>query len=528
MMRSLYSGVAGLKTHQTKMDVIGNNIANTNTVGFKSSSVNFSDTFYQTISSASGANAETGTAGTNAKQIGLGSMVAAIQTNITEQGGPSTTNRALDVAINGEAFLVVRSGTETCFTKSGALNVDEEGNLYCTTNGATVQGWLADDDGNIVKDTVRDLVVMNAANQYYEPEATTAVTLSGNLDPNDEDLDATTGTGQILTFSFYDNIGDSYMVKMKIQAPADTSDTNTDVVEGSMLYYATIVDVCDSNSNSIFLNYNATTGLYEVNKSAAITFNGKDIDESNVSITNDMTGEFSLVTSATDDKNPVMVPLYFNTVTGDFQSIGTQPNTTTSDTASESVKFSIVGVSELNTNVGATGTDNLTSFPQIDTSGTDITGGIDIYFSGLTQYSQGGTSKINSAKGDPQNLHAGNTAGKMNGLSIDQEGKIWGNYDNGMKKCLAQMAVATFANPSGLESIGNSLFQATLNSGEFDGVGEEISLSGSFTVGALEMSNVDLANEFTQMITTQRGFQANSRIITVSDTMLEELVNLKR
>ena len=116
----------------------------------------------------------------------------------------------------------------------------------------------------------------------------------------------------------------------------------------------------------------------------------------------------------------------------------------------------------------------------------------------------------------------------MKGLSIDQEGKIWGNYDNGMQKCLAQMAVATFANPSGLESKGNSLFMATLNSGEFDGVGEEISLSGSFTVGALEMSNVDLANEFTQMITTQRGFQANSRIITTSDSMLEELVNLKR
>ena len=156
------------------------------------------------------------------------------------------------------------------------------------------------------------------------------------------------------------------------------------------------------------------------------------------------------------------------------------------------------------------------------------TGGIKVYFDSLTQYSQGGTSKITYAKGDHDNLNTGNKAGKMKGLSIDQEGKIWGNYDNGMQKCLAQMAVATFANPSGLESKGNSLFMATLNSGEFDGVGEEISLSGSFTVGALEMSNVDLANEFTQMITTQRGFQANSRIITTSDSMLEELVNLKR
>ena len=116
----------------------------------------------------------------------------------------------------------------------------------------------------------------------------------------------------------------------------------------------------------------------------------------------------------------------------------------------------------------------------------------------------------------------------MTGIAIDGEGKIWGTYDNGMKGLLGQLAVATFANPSGLESLGESLFAASLNSGEFDGVGEEISLSGSLTVGALEMSNVDLSSEFTNMIITQRGFQANSRIITTSDSMLEELVNLKR
>ena len=116
----------------------------------------------------------------------------------------------------------------------------------------------------------------------------------------------------------------------------------------------------------------------------------------------------------------------------------------------------------------------------------------------------------------------------MKGVSISSDGKVYGDYDNGMKKCLAQIAVATFSNPSGLEAMGDSLFAASLNSGPFDGLGEEVSLSGSFTVGALEMSNVDLATEFTNMITTQRGYQANSRIITTSDTMLEELVNLKR
>lgn len=508
MMRSLYSGVAGLKTHQTKMDVLGNNIANANTVGFKSSAVNFSDTFYQTISSATGANADLGTAGVNAKQIGLGSMVASITTNITEQGGPSTTNRALDIAINGESFLIVRSGSETCFTKSGALNVDEAGNLYCTTNGATVQGWIADDDGNIIKDTVQDLKVMSSDKQYYEPEATTSATISGNIDPNDPDVDATTGNGEIITFSFFDNIGESYTVKVKLQKAA------TQTTAGQVIYEANIVDVYNANGDSIFtIDDPKAPGTYAVNTAASITFNGQTITSSDVTLQSNLTGEISLA--------PKPVKVYFNTVTGGFLSVGTAPSATAGASNPQSVKFSVVGVSANNT--GTT-----SSFPQV-TTGTPPTGGIDLYFNTLTQYEQGGTSKLNGYKGNPsKTAGVGNKAGKMTGLSIDEEGKVWANYDNGLKKCMAQIAVATFANPSGLESVGNSLFQATLNSGEFDGIGEEVKLTGSFTVGALEMSNVDLANEFVNMITTQRGFQANSRIITTSDSMLEELVNLKR
>lgn len=501
MMRSLYSGVAGLKTHQTKMDVIGNNIANTNTVGFKSSSVNFSDTFYQTISSASGANAEMGTAGTNAKQIGLGSMVAAIQTNITEQGGPSTTNRALDIAINGESFLIVRNGTETCFTKSGALNVDEAGNLYCTTNGATVQGWLADDDGNIIKDTVKDLVVMSAKTQYYEPEATGAVTLSGNLDPNDPDVNVDTGKGEILTFSFFDKIGDEYTVKLSVKQAGTGADN-----VGK--YKVSVVDVLNSNSESIFVKkkVDATTGVvtYEAT-GAEFTFGNKE--KMTATVDKD-TGELTMADNSQT--------LTFASSTGDFISITPTRKRSGFEGA---INFSITKAAN-----GKTAGE--TTFPQYDK--TTEMGGVNVFFDSLTQYSQGGNSKLSSVKGDADGLNVGNTAGKMKGLAIDQEGKVWGTYDNGMKKCLAQIAVATFSNPSGLEAVGNSLFKATLNSGAFDGVGSEIALSGSFTVGALEMSNVDLANEFTQMITTQRGFQANSRIITTSDSMLEELVNLKR
>lgn len=534
MMRSLYSGVAGLKTHQTKMDVIGNNIANTNTVGFKSSSVNFSDTYYQTVSSATGPNTEMATAGTNAKQIGLGSMVAAIQTNITEQGGPSTTNRALDIAINGEAFMVVRSGTDTCFTKAGALNIDPAGNLYCTTNGATVQGWLVDKTtGNIIKDTVKDLKVMSTDNMYSPPEATKCATISGNVDPNDPELDKDTGSGKIVTFSFFDNIGEAYTVKIRIKQHAaaaggggtpgtpGTPGGGTTAAGSTVDYDMTVVDVMKSDGTSMFVTKNAN-GTYTGNAAVEVTLGSAKYKLDGTP--DATTGEFKLKQEGTGSV------LQFNNSTGTFSAVSTQPYTgsTVPDWISkkQALNFSITndGV-----HTAPTATTNDTTFPFYD-SATGL-GGVQVYFNSLTQYSQGGVSKISSVKGrEVENgyVDLGHTAGKMKGVSVDEDGIIWGSYDNGVKNCLGQIAFATFANPSGLESLGNSLFGATQNSGEFDGIGEEIGISGSLTAGALEMSNVDLANEFTQMITTQRGFQANSRIITTSDSMLEELVNLKR
>lgn len=161
MMRSLWSGVSGLKVHQTKLDVIGNNIANVNTIGFRGSTVNFADVYYQTTKSASGPNANTGAAGTNAMQIGLGSNVAAISVDLSGTGATNRTDRGMDIMINGDAFFVVRSGGVTCFTKAGALDVDANGMLYCTTNGASVLGWGVDANGNIRKDAVDTLTLMS-------------------------------------------------------------------------------------------------------------------------------------------------------------------------------------------------------------------------------------------------------------------------------------------------------------------------------------------------------------------------------
>lgn len=508
MMRSLFSGVAGLKTHQTRMDVIGNNIANVNTIGFKASSANFKDMFYQNISSATGPDAATGTAGTNAKQIGLGSQIASITTNITEHGGTSATNRALDLAINGDSFLIVKSGGATYFSKAGALNVDEQGTLYSLTNGATIQGWMANADGEIVKDIVKDLTVMSPENTNYEPTSTSNVTLQGNIDKMDPAVSVTnpgqitTNEGSPVTFSFYDNLGQVYTAKMNVYNTAAGT------------YAVTLADVFDEDGNSIFVQktVDPTTGAETyVPRPTVVTLGGATYQANTV---NAQTGDFTLTGTGT------VGTIEFNPTTGDFNQTTNHGLSQNSLHAGKGIVFSV------NVGTGNNAIDN--TFIQYDPN-TD-SGGVTIDFSKLTQYSTSGVSSVTYKKGDADNNYsgAGNVAGTMTGISIDDKGMVYGTYNNGSKKLLAQIAVATFSNPSGLEAVGDSLFAQTLNSGLFDGVGEAIELSGSFTPGALEMSNVDLSQEFTTMITTQRGFQANSRIISVSDGMLEELVNLKR
>ena len=154
---------------------------------------------------------------------------------------------------------------------------------------------------------------------------------------------------------------------------------------------------------------------------------------------------------------------------------------------------------------------------------------ISIDFSQLTMFASSGSSNLESTMGDVNGLGKGKKAGNMSGVSIDDSGRIYGSYDNGDLKLLGQIAVAKFANAAGLEAVGNSMFKETQNSGRFDGIGQDPKTGGgSLSTGVLEMSNVDLSAQFTDMITTQRGFQANSRIITTSDTLLEELINLKR
>ena len=245
MMRSMYSAVSGLKTHQTRMDVIGNNIANVNTVAFKSSSVTFSDILYQTTSNASGANATTGTGGVNAKQIGLGTTAAATKVSITSAGASETTGNPFDIRLtdkNSTNFFIVNNGSENVFTRSGSFYVDGSGNLCMSSTGYTVMGWQVDETtGEIRKDTVSALRIMQEKNLTSAPEATTQATIAGVLDENDTDVK--NDAGRVMNLNFYDNLGYQYTAKFAIKS------TGTD---GK--YTVELTSVLDSNNQNIIKN----------------------------------------------------------------------------------------------------------------------------------------------------------------------------------------------------------------------------------------------------------------------------------
>ncbi len=480
MMRSLFSGVSGLKVHQTKMDVIGNNISNVNTIGFKSSSVTFSDVFYQTTQNASGPNEATGTAGRNAVQIGLGVNVSSITSSITTAGASQRTDNPFDVMIEGDGFFVVNYAGANYFTKAGSFGVDSSGSL-CTPAGAKVMGWQVDpnDETKTVANTVSPIKIMSPENLYASPAATTDVYVSGNIDSKDTQL--TSDTGRKVNISFFDNMGHSYTADLKVQQSKD--ETNQ--------YTVAITDIKDEDGLSIFLEreVDPDTGnvTYKASSINSFSFGGSSFQVSNIS----EDGKFTI--DAT--QAPVMT---FNASTGSFVSVG--------DGATPG--------SSLDLTINASPSPFQT---------------INVDFSTLTMYSNSGSSNLEATRGTISGAGAGKKVGNMTGVSIDGSGKIFGKYDNGDSKLLGQIVVATFSNPSGLEAVGNSMYAATQNSGDFDGIGKDPTQGGgSLTAGVLEMSNVDLSAQFTDMITTQRGFQANSRIITTSDTLLEELINLKR
>lgn len=680
MMRSLFSGVAGLKTHQTRMDVIGNNIANVNTTAYKSQSMVFSDLLYQTTQAASGANADTGRGGINPRQIGLGSKTGAISTAITTQGSAQSTNNPFDIMITGDSFFVVNNGSQNFFTRDGSFTIDGAGNLVMSTTGYKVMGWQVDPEtGDIRADTVSALQIMNEENLVADPEATTRGYVAGILDKNDSDVHST--AGKVITLTFFDNLGYQYTAKFSVHS----KDT-----EGR--YRVQLDDIIDADSVSLVKKYGlenieqiASFGAGSDSKTTTTSlfkFNSEEVDYDNATSTYSLTTPFSeildgyadnalllasknvtvqgltdgdtvakgtkvsvggsvtltkadlesepynLIYSETDKKyytkqvaqDGTVTSVAVGTGTGEvpwttalanMKGLGNVTNVTVTPGENGTDQTIAFTVADLETNrdsvynansfgiqltyptdskeilkqifkledsgdksysidyispdgyaqiitsesnagfelvydvdnghfsyIGGQGQDSVTL--AFNASASSLSGdnvslthfeNIDIDFSKSNMFNNGKTSTISgtSGAGDENNTGSGRKRGEMIGVEVGQDGKITASYDNGMTKLLGQIAVANFANASGLAKAGDNLYSATMNSGEFDGVGEDITASGgTMTSGVLEMSNVDLSSEFTEMITTQRGFQANSRIITVSDTLLEELVNLKR
>lgn len=573
MMRSLYSGVSGLRTHQTRMDVIGNNIANVNTVGFKSTSVTFNDIMYQTTSGATQANENKG--GVNAKQIGLGVNMGSTKISITSGGAAESTGNAFDIKLtdsNSTNFFVVKNAGQTLFTRAGSFYVDGNGNLAMTTTGYLVQGWQVNPETkDIQRDSVSPLRIMSAENMTSEPEATTNVTASGVIDKNDTNV--TSSSGYVMSVAVYDDLGYTYTAKFAVNM-LDNAKPN----EGK--YTVKLTNIYDDNNNDILAQYTKAGGKVQdifgqetiLPKTIKLS---SDADITKFAGYDPATGKITGQTVTAGDPPTVMyggvatsiLTLYginpaADNIKGDKLEIDEYGNLTYVVTES-------VGILEYNTKTGTfmsatqgtSGKDgyanstvglnlNLSKFgsefiPTYDGTTGQPTGDsttanpvglkafkdIQVDFTKTLNYDNGGTSTFGLEKGSAENsaIGYGKKLGVLTGVSVDGTGRIYGSYDNGNTDLLGQICVAQFANASGLESLGENCYGQTINSGEFDGIGKDVSADGgSMSTGQLEMSNVDLSQEFTTMITTQRGFQANSRIISVSDSMLEELTNLKR
>lgn len=453
MMRSMFSGVSGLRVHQTRMDVIANNISNVNTVGFKSSRVMFDEVFSQTLTGASASSEVSGRGGVNPMQVGLGANVASID-RVMSTGSAQRTDRAMDLMIDGDGFFIVGDNSGTFFTRAGALDLDREGNLVIS-NGMKVMGWDSIPDPNnpgqymIQRGPVQPITV-TGDKWVAPPTATQNIGFIGNLN-------ALADGPTTMTKTFFDSLGNRYEMDVEFEFNSEATPPNWEVRMGPNAYpngdrnnpVTNIIDTPAAGANGTL---NAATGVLTM----TLTF-----DENGLPAT---------INGANINAEDFVMP-----------------------------------------------TINLDSSSLIPVANIGNEGFINLDFSDLTQHG----NTVANARSETKD---GRSAGTLDGLSVSQDGILMGRYSNGQQRALGQIAVADFVNPAGLESMGGSLFMATANSGAFDGTGQEGLIRG----GVLEMSNVDLSGEFTDMIMTQRGFQANSRLITTSDDMIQELVNLRR
>ncbi len=551
LLNSLFAGVSGLRNHQSMMDVIGNNIANVNTIGFKGSRVTFSDTFNQFIKA--GTNPTSTTGGTNTFQIGLGMKVNSIDRN-WNQGTFESTGITTDLALQGPGLFVLKSNGENFYSRAGAFIFDADGKLVSPQNGAIVQGKVANADGVLPPgNNLEDIVIDK--NLKLPAVATSLIKWGGNLQSN-SDLtrsenvvqrgninSALPGPFETQT-TIYNEFGDPYTFKItytKTGNPDEYSldwevddDSGTAIGNGTMSPIQFVDDgtgnmVMDDPSKALFDGTNNKVQIPGSN--IDFVFDSTECTENSATTTLSM--------SADGNREP-------NIVTGSvtiFDSLGNSHQVT--------MKYTKIGDNQWTWTASVPGTSTVDGQP-VSTSGTIVfnadgtldpgnispnnpqltfvpAGGanpvvLDLDFgSGFSGVTQTSASSVISALSQD-----GSASATLSNINIDQYGNIEGIFSNGNSRTLAQVMVATFANLNGLISTGDNMFSAYANSGEprVGSLGEETGTT--VQSGALEQSNVDLSEEFTKMIVSQRGFQANARVITTADNLLQEITNLIR
>lgn len=457
MMRSLYSGVSGLKNHQTRMDVVGNNISNVNTYGYKTSRVTFQDMLSQTLSGA--AKPEENKGGVNPKQVGLGMTIASID-KIFTQGSLQTTGNQTDLAISGDGFFVMADGDKKFYTRAGTFGVDKNGTLVNPGNGLKVQGWMAkrnDAGQNVVSasGSTEDLII--PIYKKVEAKETTNIRYQCNLDskksvvPPQATGRMRASAGVTTSIDIYDKKGDPHRLSMIFWKTGTNQWTASAAVTGT--------------DTPVTLDVPAGAGqANQQNTSSRINLRFSP-DGKLIAVRDE---------SSPDEINQGKLNVNFN------YRVPADPTTRS-----------------ISLNLGTSG-----------------------IIEGITQFSSPSTTKAVEQDGYAM--------GYMESFNIDNSGVITGIYSNGVKESVGQVALSVFNNPQGLTASGENLFEVSNNSGLANTGPASQAGRGKIVAGSLEMSNVDLSEQFTDMIVTQRGFQANSRTITTSDQMLQELLNLKR
>lgn len=613
MLRSLYAGVSGLRSFQVGLDVIGNNIANVNTPGYKSSRVTFKDMLSQTLQAAT--SSQDGRAGVNPMQVGLGVTIGSIDTDHT-QGTRQTTGKTEDLSIEGNGFFVLRSGNSIVYTRAGVFDRDENGYLSVPGTGMKVQGW--------VNGQLQDIVLTNGI--AYSAEPTSIIKFANNLNAYASEAEKTFTT----TADVYDSLGGLHTVTLEFTKEETPSGSNTELnrwrwtmkdpqvfeppaatttvsfsgqnLDSDDATYSDTMTVFDSAGNPHTIDYTMTidavahTATFTTNAPnqlygaagtplAPTTFTFDAGTGAITSPTTSLNAWFGLpvtgsgvsfnfagltLTTAAPMVDPIIngagnnIPVNQSGLL-EFGSDGrllmqnnnsvwfrpqvqkTVPWPTTVD-VNTGFNVPYMGIDGTNRQISVQYSlisQGLYNWQATDSDGSLVSEGTynaeeKTHVGKIVYSAYGAANKVNmtldfsevtSSDGDNSlavSYRDGARNGSLKSYSIDFAGNIVGEFTNGMMRTIGQIALAKFANPAGLQKAGDTTFVESNNSGIAQ-LGKASTVGfGSITPGSLEMSNVDLSQEFTDMIVTQRGLQANSRIITTSDEVLQEIVNLKR